>query len=348
MKKTLNTLLLLFFFFQLSAQSISDYLSVPFPTSLTAAPDGNAIAWVFNDQGERNVFYAKAPGYETKKLTDFKGDTGVDIGDLVFSPDGKILVFVRGNTKNPVGEPANPAQLQESTDREIHWVDLGKGDGEVKSFSTGYAPLFHPDGKKLTFIKSGKVYLKDLSGTDEEDKPLFSARGSLGQLTWNPDGKLLAFTSSRVDHAFVGLFDLENGTISYPEPSMDHDSYPAWSPDGKKLAYLRVPNINNKLPFTSLKEANPWSIRVLDVASMTGEEVFQADRGKGQCDGPRPSCYQFKACGGLHQDQLFFLGRKTIGCIYTLSILPPKKSATLPREMDRWNGWKAAGFPVNS
>ena len=184
MKKPLSTLhLLLFLFFQLSAQSISDYLSVPFPTSLTAAPDGNAIAWVFNDQGERNVFYAKAPGYETQKLTDYKGDIGVDIGDLTFSPDGKILVFVRGNTKNPVGEPANPAQLQESTDREIHWVDLAKG--EVKSFSIGYAPLFHSAGKKLTFIKSGKVYLKDLSGTDGEDKLLFSARGSLGQLTWS-------------------------------------------------------------------------------------------------------------------------------------------------------------------
>jgi dipeptidyl aminopeptidase/acylaminoacyl peptidase len=279
MKKAILTYILIWFFVPAFTQSLPDYFSVPFPTSLTASPDKNAVAWVFNDQGERNVFYAKAPAYEAKKLTGYTGDIGVDIGDLVFSPDGKILVFVRGNSKNPAGEPANPAQLQESTDREIHWVDLGTG--EVRTFSTGYAPLFHPDGKRLTFIKSGKVYLKDLSGADKEDKPLFSARGSLGQLSWNPDGTLLAFTSNRTDHTFVGLFDMEKGTVSYPEPSMDHDSYPAWSPDGKKLAYLRVPNINNKLPFTSLKEANPWSIRVLDIGNMEGVEIFKADPGRG-------------------------------------------------------------------
>jgi len=49
------------------------------------------------------VFYAKAQAYEANKLTGYTGDIGVDIGDLVFSPDGKILVFVRGNGKNPAG-----------------------------------------------------------------------------------------------------------------------------------------------------------------------------------------------------------------------------------------------------
>ena len=87
--------------------------------------------------------------------------------------------------------------------------------------------------------------------------------------------------SARTDHSFVGLWNFAKKSLHFPEASLDHDSYPAWSPDGTQLAYLRVPNILNHLPFTSLTETNPWSIRVLQLATMTAEEVWRADQGRG-------------------------------------------------------------------
>lgn len=279
MKKAILPFLLILLCIPAFAQSISDYLSAPFPTGLVASPDGNSIAWVFNDKGERNVFFAKAPDYESKKLTDYEGDNGVDLGPLVFSPEGKSLLFVRGNSRNPAGQPANPAQLQENTDKKIYHLELESG--KIRWFAPGTSPVFSPDGKNIAYLIGGSVYLKAMSDTTDSVKQLFTARGSASMLSFSPDGKFIAFMSGRTDHSFVGLWDLDKKELTYPETSLDFDSYPAWSPDGKKLAYLRIPNILNLLPFTSITEANPWSIRVLDIASMKAEEVWKADPGRG-------------------------------------------------------------------
>ncbi|MEY3648291.1 MAG: hypothetical protein RLZ13_1176 [Bacteroidota bacterium] len=280
MKNFLLLLSVLFCSFQGMAQQLGDYLSAAFPTHLTAAADGKAVAWVFNDKGERNVFFAKAPNYEAQQLTQYKGDQGVDLGPLVFSPDGSTLLVVRGNPKNSSGYAANPAQLQENTQKKIHVLELQTG--KSREFSVGASPVFSPDGKQVAFLQGGEVYLKALSDSSGQlGKPLFIARGTSSNLAFSPDGSHLAFVSARTDHSFVGLWNFAKKSLHFPETSLDHDSYPAWSPDGTQLAYLRVPNILNHLPFTSLTEANPWSIRVLQVATLTAEEVWRADAGRG-------------------------------------------------------------------
>lgn len=261
------------------SQEISRYLAAPFPSNLTADPQGKAIAWVFNSEGERNIFYAKAPDFMTQKLTGYKGDVGIDVGSLAFSPDGKTLAFVSGNSKNPAGEAANPAQLQISTEFQIHLIELDTGKDQL--IGPGSGPVFSPNGKRLIF-KAGKD-LKSISldKLDESPKTVFTARGSIQQYSFSPDGKSISFVSDRGDHSYVGVWDIENETLSYPEASLDHDSHPAWSPDGSQLAYVRVPNVNEKLPFTSHKEANPWSIRVLDLSTLKAKEVWKAPAGKG-------------------------------------------------------------------
>ena len=280
MKNYILLFSLLFCSLEGMTQQLGDYLSAAFPTHMTASADGKALAWVLNDKGERNVFYAKAPAYEAQQLTQYRGDQGVDLGPLVFSPDGSTLLVVRGNPKNSSGYAANPAQLQENTQKKIHVVKLQTG--ESREFSLGASHVFSPDGKQVAFLQGGEVYLKALSDSSgQTGKPLFIARGTSSNLAFSPDGSYLAFVSARTDHSFVGLWNFAKKSLHFPEASLDHDSYPAWSPDGTQLAYLRVPNILNHLPFTSLTEANPWSIRVLQLATMTAAEVWRADQGDG-------------------------------------------------------------------
>ncbi|WP_343848079.1 S9 family peptidase [Algoriphagus jejuensis] len=261
------------------AQTAADYLSAPFPTYMTAAPDGKSIAWIFNDRGERNVFFAKAPEFKTEKLTHDQGDNGLDLGPLVFSPDAKTLLFVRGNSRNSAGQAANPAQLQQNTDKKIYSLDLESG--KSRWFAPGASPTFSPDGKSVAYLMGGAVYFKASADTTDSIEQLFTARGSASMLSFSPDGKYLAFMSGRGDHSYIGLWDFENKKLTYPEASLDFDAYPTWSPDGKRLAYLRIPNILNLLPFTSITEANPWSIRILDLETMKAAEVWKADLGRG-------------------------------------------------------------------
>lgn len=264
-----------------SAQfTIEQVLSAPFPSDLTASPDGATLAWVFNDQGARNLFLASGREFVTvRQLTDFGEDDGVEISDPSFTPDGRQLLFVRGNTPNRSGEVANPAQLPESPDRALFAADLATGT--MRRIAAGYSPTISPAGDRVLFRQKGKVWIASLADTTEAPRELFDLRGSENSLRWHPDGTRLAFVSSRGDHSFIGIYDFGTSRVTYPDPSADRDSEPVWSPDGSRLAYVRQPNVRIRPPFTPQRSGYPWSIRVLDLATATAEEVWRAEPGPG-------------------------------------------------------------------
>ena len=88
MKKTFLTLsILLFCSLALRAQmTIENLLSVPFPVELKSSPDGKQLAWIFNDQGIRNVFIGDAPEFTPRKLTNHTTDDGLQMANLAFTP----------------------------------------------------------------------------------------------------------------------------------------------------------------------------------------------------------------------------------------------------------------------
>jgi Tol biopolymer transport system component len=262
-----------------TAQTIETFLSPAFPTNLVASKDGNTIAWVFNDKGFRNIYIAESPGFIAKKITNYIGDDGVDISNLSFTPTGSQIVFVRGNASNNNGEPANPAFLQTSTARNI-WVINKEGTGLRKILAGSYFKI-SPDGKTMAYTSQGQAWTISLNDTAAKAEKLFQSRGGQTQLRWSPDGSMLAFVSNRNDHAFIGIYHFTTKSVAYVETSMDQDVYPAWSPDSKQLAYIRIPNMNNVIPFIPVREGNPWSIKILDLSTGKSREVWKADKGRG-------------------------------------------------------------------
>ncbi|MCK6616782.1 MAG: prolyl oligopeptidase family serine peptidase [Cyclobacteriaceae bacterium] len=258
--------------------SIDNLLNVPFPTNLTVSTDGKRIAWVFNDQGARNIYVADAPDFVPRKVTNYNLDDGQEIASVQFTSDNTRILFIRGGAPNSANEIPNPIALQPSVDRAI-WV-INVDGSNLKKLATGFYPKLSPDGKSLAYLSSGQVWLVKLDSAGK-GKKLFHSRGSQSNMRWSPDGSKLAFVSSRTDHSFIGVYDFSTNTIQFLDPSVDRDGNPVWSPDGKQIAFIRTPNVRNRLPFVPAREGHPWSIRSADVGTGKAKEVWAAKPGKG-------------------------------------------------------------------
>ena len=242
--------------------------------------DGKKIAWVDNIAGERNIFIATGEQFSSvRRLTAYVGDQGISLSNLKFTPDGCKLIYVRGNTKNKLGEAANPGLLQEDTEQAIFSQSVNKVN-KIK-ISKGSQPNISHDGSTIAFVSEGQIWTASLSDSIYQPKQLFKVRGSQFDVNWSPNDDFLAFTSSRRDNSYIGVYSFKKKKVVFMDPSVDRDFSPEWSPNSKKVAFIRRPYAKDVPPFSPQRSAHPWSIRILDVDTGLSSILWEADIGMG-------------------------------------------------------------------
>ena len=263
-----------------AAVSIDRYLSAPFASELSAAPGGGKVAWILDERGARNLWVAAAPDYKGRRLTSYTEDDGQDLGDVAWSPDGRFLVYARGGDLETNSDIPNPRNLPETPEQAVYAIPFD--GGFPKKLSDGRGPAVSRDGR-VAFLKNGQIWMTTLDADKTGAKPAEAVhtKASSYELQWSPDGSALAFTSYRGDHSFVGVYRVSNKTVTYLDPSVDRDGSAVWSPDGRRVAFLRRAYSSAISVGPAREAANPWSIRIADSVTGSGHELWRAEKGPG-------------------------------------------------------------------
>lgn len=243
-------------------------LDYPYAGELASAEKGDAIAWVRNLDGVRNVWVARGPAFKPQQVTHDTGDGGQEITQLTFSPDGARLVYVRGGDHDanwPAEGNLAPDPDSSAIEPKVTIWSVPPGGGGPVKIAEGDAPALSAKGV-LAYVKDDQVWTARLDGRAAPARMFFD-RGKDADLKWSPDGSRLAFVSHRGDHAFIGVFTAKDRPILYLSPSTSNDLSPRWSFDGTRIAFLRLQGDGGP-PEPVLQEVpHPWSIWVGDAQS---------------------------------------------------------------------------------
>ena len=229
----------------------------------TWSPDGRFLAYVSNRDGDFKIYVMDTRTGEHRRLTNHHESEWAP----AWSPDGKWIAFVS------IGDEIIPPVKFKITSH-IYRIDAnGANLVQLTDEGKNLRPAWSPDSKRIAFVSYHRgedrkgLYIMDADGRQVRrvnDQKVQALNGIFqSECTWSPDGKQIAFSivipkDNRM-HLCVIDVDGKNfrqltqgGPIlkpiiegkpiiagKQPPPTFPFPEIrqPAWSPDGKWIAY---------------------------------------------------------------------------------------------------------------
>lgn len=197
--------------------------------------NGTRIAFVYAEKGSSpQLWVMNADGTERHAATNIEGG----IEGFLFSPDQSKVVLIRTVKYNRTAADIYP-DLPKATGRVID-------DLMYKHWDTWVTEIPHPfigafDGQTITD-------LKDIMEGEPYEAPM-RPFGGVESFAWSPDSKILVYTSRKKTGMKYALstnsdlyaYNLTTGTTTnLTEGMMGYDTNPAFSPDGRYMAWLSM------------------------------------------------------------------------------------------------------------
>jgi dipeptidyl aminopeptidase/acylaminoacyl peptidase len=178
------------------------------------------------------------------------------------SPDGASVAYVVTTSDRDSDEPKDAIWLTNWEGTEHRQLTRGESASQ---------PKFSPDGRYLSFVSArpaeakSQIWLLDMRGA--EPRQMTHVSGEISSYAWSPDGKRIALVMSETEEGgktpkpvvidtfhfkqdvdgyrtaqtrkHLYLLEVASGALTALTTAAEYnDDVPAWSPDGKLIAYV--------------------------------------------------------------------------------------------------------------
>ena len=200
------------------------------------APDGQSIYYMSDRGGSdrggtENIWHVQRDGREAA-LTRF---TDGRVLWPTISGDGKTIAFGRGLsiwTLDTATGNAQPVSIA------LAGAVAGPEDQHKTLHDDFHELALSPDGKKVAFVAHGAVFAADADKGGDAVR-VTRAPGDAYGIAWAPDSRRIVYGAFRDGGEHLYLYDFDAGKETQLTNGDGEETSPAFSPDGKTLAFLR-------------------------------------------------------------------------------------------------------------